>query len=201
MRKKLLAVTAAAAVMITALPAEAVPVVNTYRAVSRFTEGPIAQITSFFTLSFDPSVTSFPATVTNYSSSVSDASFNPALVQFNSMASTNPFSPSTSVLVGGSEAGPGNLAPGSSDFYINFFTDRVNGTPQSGAELRPYSAATFYSLPTARSPFTTFDTTVTIVSSAVPEPGTWATFLLGFGAIGGALRVRRKRATTRVVFR
>lgn len=30
-------------------------------------------------------------------------------------------------------------------------------------------------------------------ASAVPEPGTWALLVLGFGAIGGAMRARRKR--------
>lgn len=29
------------------------------------------------------------------------------------------------------------------------------------------------------------------MSSAVPEPGTWATMLIGFGAIGGAMRRKR----------
>lgn len=31
------------------------------------------------------------------------------------------------------------------------------------------------------------------VTSAVPEPGTWATMLLGFGAIGASLRTRRRQ--------
>jgi hypothetical protein len=30
--------------------------------------------------------------------------------------------------------------------------------------------------------------------SAVPEPGTWALMILGFGAVGGALRGRRQGA-------
>lgn len=33
----------------------------------------------------------------------------------------------------------------------------------------------------------------TLVFGAIPEPGTWAMMLLGFGAVG--LSVRRKRAT------
>lgn len=32
---------------------------------------------------------------------------------------------------------------------------------------------------------------------AIPEPETWLTLLLGFGAIGGAMRVRRHRAAAR----
>ena len=34
------------------------------------------------------------------------------------------------------------------------------------------------------------------VSGAVPEPGTWAMMLIGFGAIGGALRARRRVAVS-----
>ena len=34
---------------------------------------------------------------------------------------------------------------------------------------------------------------VTLINSAVPEPGTWATMILGFGIMGGALRSRRKQ--------
>ena len=32
------------------------------------------------------------------------------------------------------------------------------------------------------------------VTSAVPEPATWAMLLLGFGAIGGVMRVNRRRS-------
>lgn len=34
------------------------------------------------------------------------------------------------------------------------------------------------------------------VSGAIPEPATWAMMLLGFGAVGGALRVRRQVAVS-----
>ena len=35
-----------------------------------------------------------------------------------------------------------------------------------------------------------------LVPGAVPEPGTWAMMLIGFGAIGGALRARRRVAVS-----
>ena len=39
--------------------------------------------------------------------------------------------------------------------------------------------------------------TFTRIDAAVPEPGTWALMLLGFGAAGVALRSRRKRSVVR----
>lgn len=38
------------------------------------------------------------------------------------------------------------------------------------------------------------------VSGAVPEPATWAFMLMGFGAIGGALRAKRRKPTANVSF-
>lgn len=36
-------------------------------------------------------------------------------------------------------------------------------------------------------------------AGAVPEPGTWATMLLGFGMVGAAMRFRRSRRATRML--
>lgn len=38
------------------------------------------------------------------------------------------------------------------------------------------------------------------VSGAVPEPATWAFMLVGFGAIGGALRAKRRKPTANISF-
>lgn len=43
-----------------------------------------------------------------------------------------------------------------------------------------------------------FETDNFAITAAVPEPGTWALMLLGFGAIGASLRSRRTRDTMRV---
>jgi hypothetical protein len=42
--------------------------------------------------------------------------------------------------------------------------------------------------------------TIRIGQSAVPEPATWATMLLGFVLIGGALRARRRQTTIRATY-
>jgi hypothetical protein len=38
------------------------------------------------------------------------------------------------------------------------------------------------------------------VSSAVPEPNTWALMLIGFGAVGGAMRARKRKQTPAVSY-
>ncbi|WP_114228818.1 MULTISPECIES: PEPxxWA-CTERM sorting domain-containing protein [Sphingomonas] len=38
-------------------------------------------------------------------------------------------------------------------------------------------------------------TATTAIPSAVPEPATWLTMLIGFGAIGASIRLRRRRPT------
>jgi hypothetical protein len=43
-------------------------------------------------------------------------------------------------------------------------------------------------------------TALVLASGAVPEPATWAFMILGFGAIGGALRRRKANVTTQVRF-
>lgn len=40
-----------------------------------------------------------------------------------------------------------------------------------------------------------FDDVAINAVSAVPEPSTWATMIIGFGFVGGALRYRRRRTT------
>lgn len=39
-----------------------------------------------------------------------------------------------------------------------------------------------------------------VVTSAVPEPATWAMFLIGFAAVGGAMRARRRKQTLSVSY-
>jgi hypothetical protein len=66
----------------------------------------------------------------------------------------------------------------------------------------PVAAFTFTSLyadlfigdPTLAMPFTVNDVTISYqVNSAVPEPANWAMMLLGFGALGVAMRSRKRR--------
>ncbi|MBL9070670.1 MAG: PEPxxWA-CTERM sorting domain-containing protein [Sphingopyxis sp.] len=44
-------------------------------------------------------------------------------------------------------------------------------------------------------------TSISVENAAVPEPATWATMLLGFGLIGGAMRYRRRKPSVTVAYR
>lgn len=107
-------------------------------------------------------------------------------------------------------------------FAIDFGTDGFFGT-LSGSSARNATVPTFFDFTIAYSilggtgrflgatgafatgPGSGADTTVrpsritlnlvngTINAPAIPEPGTWALMILGFGAVGGAMRRRRTR--------
>ena len=68
--------------------------------------------------------------------------------------------------------------------YLYEITDSLAATSFS-----PVSGETFTTLYTA--PAETDIRGVAFAPTAVPEPATWAMFLLGFGAIGWTLRSRR----------
>jgi hypothetical protein len=81
----------------------------------------------------------------------------------------------------------------SSNFNSNFKTFSFNWTAQTAGE----HALQF----TAFGPTFSTDAFVDNVSvSAVPEPGTWAMMLLGFGFIGAAMRVGKRRAKASVSY-
>ena len=80
-------------------------------------------------------------------------------------------------------------APGG--FQGGVFTELTFGTPLNGtAQLGTPAADTRYSFTVSG---------VARVTGAVPEPGTWAMMLLGFGSIGWAMRWARVR-TSRVSY-
>lgn len=62
----------------------------------------------------------------------------------------------------------------------------INGTLAMNPEIGGWAKITYDYTPAAAGP--------------VPEPASWALMMLGFGAIGGAMRRRRSAVTTRVAF-
>lgn len=63
----------------------------------------------------------------------------------------------------------------------------VRATVPTGADLKLAPGQYIY-----KSPFDTITVNVLASNSAVPEPATWLTMILGFGAIGYAMRRRQK---------
>ena len=95
--------------------------------------------------------------------------------------------------------GPG----GGATFSLNsLFRFDLAGQVPTAADLRDPALATFRTfnfaindgaggLGSVQGNFT-----ATITSAAVPEPSTWAMLILGFGVIGGAMRIRQARRGT-----
>ncbi|MBL8772314.1 MAG: PEP-CTERM sorting domain-containing protein [Phenylobacterium sp.] len=77
----------------------------------------------------------------------------------------------------------GNMPGGLGGFDAEPFHDLPGGLIQ-GLNFSPAR----FSLPVFRNGVLTYDSST---SGAVPEPGTWALMILGFGAMGAALRRRR----------
>jgi hypothetical protein len=73
----------------------------------------------------------------------------------------------------------------------------------SGDTRNPYAFGQVYANPGYGS-FSGFDYTfrtyTSDVSAAVPEPGTWAMMLIGFGVVGGAMRTAKRRRKVTVSY-
>jgi hypothetical protein len=80
-------------------------------------------------------------------------------------------------------------------FSFNIY-NLISGYPSGGREFTflfdtvgPIPVNTAWTFNNFR--ITTTDQTSAVPGAAVPEPGTWALMILGFGAVGGAMRSRR----------
>ncbi|MDB5440454.1 MAG: sorting protein [Caulobacteraceae bacterium] len=107
------------------------------------------------------------------------------------------FSDLVTLAVGGTfiDTTAANLILAAGDRFVIDLTDSTNGY---GATTNPYAGGHLFLVPPGGP---TFDYTtaygialrfVTFVDTGVPEPATWTVMLIGFGAVGGALRRRRR---------
>lgn len=65
----------------------------------------------------------------------------------------------------------------------------------TGSESSPTFKLGSFNLTAFTNPSVTGTLTISNPTSGVPEPATWAMMLLGFGAVGGAMRRRRQKIT------
>lgn len=142
----------------------------------------------FFLLVFDQAVNISSAVLTPYgiggTSADNDAFVSAALVPGAYGSTITPASSFWSTLASNAWTVPGNtLAP----YSVNLNS--------SGVFANVWVIGATYSNPDQR--FDAFKLRSVTVDAAVPEPGTWAMMLIGFGAIGTAMR-RARRATPKL---
>lgn len=104
-----------------------------------------------------------------------------------------------------SSIAPTLLTSGGSYLIGGLYTSGLDGVVENASGLIADSAITYgggrfapggtLSAPTSTgTPAGYFGTNFTFDNGAVPEPATWAFMIVGFGAVGAALRMSRKKA-------
>ena len=182
------------AAMLASTPAAAAVVTQNYLVTATFIQqtAPVNSLTLGFTLTFDPLLSITDTAVSNYTTSSTAAQFNNLPIVF----STQYYEGfGTRMTIGGAPFGTQYLE-GADDFFVNFIVD-AQGTP-----IPALGANVEYSFSGFRATYNTRQVAVVLNNpivpgpgtGAVPEPATWAMLLLGFGAIGAAMRQRRRRA-------
>ena len=91
------------------------------------------------------------------------------------------------------------LLPENGDVTHNFFPNPGTSGLSSAYQVAEVNGTDVESIFLKNGTITCTGPTCTVTTGAAPEPGTWAMMLLGFGAVGFALR-RRQKTTTRFSF-
>jgi hypothetical protein len=145
---------------------------------------PVQTLSVAFRVQYDDAISGFQGAPASFSSTT------------NGVANVGPFSatptvgyfPANSMSlyprlgIGGALNGGNVLLNGTDDFFFTFDASAQGSTPA----MLSFTSASF------RTPFSATNAVVSPDAvAAVPEPTTWAMVLLGFGAVGCALRRRR----------
>lgn len=182
---KLLGGLAAFALLCAAPQAHAAMITRTYEfAVTNIltngpsTPAPVDEITGSFTLTFDPTVAIYNSTAGLVVNNLSYAQSVPMGFSF---------TPFGMLGFGGLPSGVAGASAGTDDFYIGMFQP-LSSTPIYGGSFFSSSGSNVtWSAVTGS--ITAYDGPAR--APAIPEPGTWALLILGFGLAGAALRDRR----------
>lgn len=173
---------AAATLTVLSIPAHATVVTRTFVATADFTDGgPVTAAGFTFGLTYDPSVnTFFNMPVDYYTTTSSYASFNVSPVTFTRLGS--------SLYIDGVSFGLTSYSP---DFELSVLQNPPGTTPALGFSAR-YSEGN--GTPAHNAPGDGVLTQVMETTSPAPEPASWAMMIVGFGTVGGAMRVRQRKA-------
>ena len=129
---------------------------------------PTDPVNGNLTLTFDPT-----QTYTNETTGISLSSLN---IPLGSPLSFS-YVPGGDLSIGGSSQGSNIVQVGTDDFFLDSFSSGwsfgYTGSASPGAFFVPRA--------------------LSVVTSGVPEPATWAMMLMGFGLIGGTMRFRSRR--------
>ncbi len=174
-------------------PASAAIILTTYTVKATFVTPrglvplPFTNVTGSYTLAYNTAVT-------NQNSAITLAAFNLAFngVHFDTgntgkqflFPTTNP----KTLQIGGLLNGAGGIAQNTNDFRFTFayLPDYTNISPLKGAFPAPEFIVAVQGRSGIRSG-------TNLQVKAIPEPITWAMMLAGFGLVGAALRVLRRR--------
>lgn len=175
----------------TAVPASAATIDASFSAQNFSTLDPgtpASQITGNFSLNFDPISSS--ANLLSFTADIGGGTFGLADVGLAPDGLPSGWFIGSTVLGLGQVQGGTTLIP---SFYLLFTID-----PATSLLGVPASPAPFVYADASGGEFATFDVTISSeVSAPLPESGTWATMLLGFGAIGFAVRHQRRVALSK----
>ena len=178
-------------------PANAVIVTRAYSlTASNFqnfngTPSPITALSAAFQLTYDDTMSGFvgsPISFSSITNGVPDAGPFAVAPIFGYFPAAGPMATFPRLGVGGALNGGNTLLNRTDDFYFTFDASAAGPT----RAMLSFTAVGY------ATPFIATDAIVTPVAvvAAVPEPATWAMFIVGFGLVGGVMR-RRQRTNVR----
>jgi len=165
---------------VAAIPANAATIMATYDFIGTFDSGPIPTISGTLSLTFDPTGDG-EVTIDSFTSSYSGVSTVEGGSGSYTFCSAGPF-------------GTCSFRPDTDAFLLGLSVDE-NGNPVEEGRGILYTAVGEDDVFISSTYIVTRQMT-----SAVPEPATWAMMLVGFGGIGFAMRRRRSQGAARISY-
>lgn len=178
--KRIAAIVLAVACVTAGGPASAAQVIKAYDFAANTLLGPTLHHQGSFSFSYDDA--DFVPTLLSIDFSIGSTEFSLANT---GMTKFETFDGEVRFMVGGAPCGPGCIFPGKDDFYIVF-----SASPTGRGASFAYSQQGFDGAYPAGFGWGAEKGDFSLTPAAIPEPGTWALLILGFGLVGSGLRAR-----------